>query len=70
MKFFIPDKRGFDARAVCFSLFQSVSLCFSQLSGRLTTRLTEISGKLDLGNYGWILAKSISVNWALISMTN
>ena len=52
------------------SLFQSVSVCFSQLSGRPTTRLTEISGKLDLGNYGWILAKSISVNWALISMTN
>lgn len=49
---------------------QSVSVCFSQLSGRLTTRLTEIGGKLDLENNGWILAKSISVNWALISMTN
>ena len=59
-------------QSVSVSLGQShsVSVSFSQLSGRLTTRLTEIGGKLDLGNNGWILAKSISVNWALISMTN
>lgn len=52
LRFFISDKRAFDARAVCFS----------QLSGRLTTRLTEIGGKFDPGSNGWILAKSISVS--------
>ena len=62
LRFFIPDKREFDARAVSFSQSRSVSVCFSQLSGRLTTRLTEIGGKLDPGSNGWILTKSISVS--------
>ena len=48
--------------SVSLSLFQSVSVSFSQLSGRLTTRLTEIGGKFDPGSNGWILTKSISVS--------
>ena len=58
LRFFISDKRAFDAG----SLFQLVSACFSQLSGRLTTRLTESGGKFDAGSNGRIRAKSISVS--------